>query len=436
LMQISSLISRYCFTIKPSYLSVSILSQQRYCSQIHNMAASVGRETVENNLASLNLHGRPASQTLAEKLKSLGLEKDLPKYPKCYPEVNPVDIYRAHLTSLLTEVTGVDTSIIYPALQWTNTLDKGDMVLPVPALRVKGKKPNELATEWVEKFPESPLVHKPTIATGSFLQFFFKVDKLAQVLIPSIRTSKTTFGQNKFLGLKDPNDISKGPKKIIVEFSSPNIAKPFHAGHLRSTIIGGFLANLYTGAGWEVVRINYLGDWGKQYGILAVGFGKYGSEEKLVADPIGHLFDVYVAISADKKVEEEEIKKLQDEGKDVSELQSKSIDGKALVYFKAMCDKEPAAIQQWSRFRELSIKRYQETYARLNITFDVYSGESQVEQEWMDSAAKKLADLGISEESEKAVIVDFSKQKGVTTKEAKQLGKTIIRESQILFRWP
>jgi len=252
-------------------------------------------------------------------------------------------------------------------------------------------------------------------------------------LIPSIRTLNTTFGQNKFLGLKDPNDISKGPKKIIVEFSSPNIAKPFHAGHLRSTIIGGFLANLYAGAGWEVVRINYLGDWGKQYGILAVGFGKYGSEEKLVADPIGHLFDVYVAISADKKAEEEEIKKLQDEGKDASELQSKSIDGQALVYFKAMCDKEPAAIQQWSRFRDLSIKRYQETYARLNIAFDVYSGESQVEQEWMDLAAKKLADLGISEESEKAVIVDFSKQKGVTTKEAKQLGKTIIRESRCLL---
>jgi len=115
------------------------------------MAAPVGREIVENNLASLNLHGRPASQTLAEKLKSLGLEEDLPKFPKCYPEVNPVDIYRAHLTSILTEVTGVDTSIIYPALQWTNTLDKGDMVLPVPALRVKGKKPNELALEWVEK---------------------------------------------------------------------------------------------------------------------------------------------------------------------------------------------------------------------------------------------------------------------------------------------
>lgn len=92
-----------------------------------------------------------AASSLSDKLKSLDLETPLPKYPNCYPEVNPVDIYRAHITSILKDVTGVDASIIYPALQWTQTLDKGDLVLPVPALRVKGKKPAELAAEWVEK---------------------------------------------------------------------------------------------------------------------------------------------------------------------------------------------------------------------------------------------------------------------------------------------
>jgi len=88
---------------------------------------------------------------LADKLKALDLAAPLPKYPNCHPEVNPVDIYRAHLTSLLTEVTGVDAAVIYPALQWTQTLEKGDLVLPIPALRVKGKKPDQLATEWIEK---------------------------------------------------------------------------------------------------------------------------------------------------------------------------------------------------------------------------------------------------------------------------------------------
>lgn len=92
-----------------------------------------------------------AASSLSDKLKSLDLKEPLPNYPNCFPEVNPVDVYRAHLTSILTEVTGVDASIVYPALQWTQTLDKGDLVLPIQALRVKGKKPPELAAEWIEK---------------------------------------------------------------------------------------------------------------------------------------------------------------------------------------------------------------------------------------------------------------------------------------------
>jgi hypothetical protein len=89
------------------------------------------------------------TELLNDKLKALSLAEPLPKYPNCYPAINPVDVYRAHLTDILTKVTGVDASIVYPALQWTQTLEKGDLVLPVPALRLKGKKPDQLAAEWV-----------------------------------------------------------------------------------------------------------------------------------------------------------------------------------------------------------------------------------------------------------------------------------------------
>lgn len=92
-----------------------------------------------------------ATDTLAEKLKALNVSYPLPAYPNCHPEVNPVDIYRAHLTTILADITGVDAKIVYPALQWTQTLDMGDLVLPVPALRVKGKKPDLLAAEWAAK---------------------------------------------------------------------------------------------------------------------------------------------------------------------------------------------------------------------------------------------------------------------------------------------
>lgn len=246
------------------------------------------------------------------------------------------------------------------------------------------------------------------------------------MLIPSILARGKEFGNNPYNGLKDPQDPSKGKKRIIVEFSSPNIAKPFHAGHLRSTIIGGFLSNLYAGAGWDVIRVNYLGDWGKQYGLLALGFEKYGSEEALTQDPINHLYEIYVAINKDMSAEKDQIKALEDAGQDASELKNEGLDEQARRYFKAMVDKDEKALAQWARFREMSIKRYKETYARLNIHFDDYSGESQVKEEKMEFMANKMAETGISEVSEGAVIVDFSKH--VPGKAGKSLERPIIRK--------
>ncbi|KAI9823006.1 MAG: hypothetical protein M1832_002660 [Thelocarpon impressellum] len=333
---------------------------------------------------------------------------DVPKYPNSYPEYNPVDVYRSHITELLAGVTGVDPVTIYPALQWTQTLDKGDLVLPVPALRVKGKKPPELAAEWVAKFPESPLVEKPTVA-GTFLQFFFKLVPLSSLVLPAILSSKTGFGLNPTNGLKDATDPAKGKKRIIVDFSSPNIAKPFHAGHLRSTIIGGFLANLYEGAGWEVIRMNYLGDWGTQFGMLALAWEMYGNEEALQRDPIAHLYDIYVEINKLHGPEHDLITEKKKAGEDTTELFEKSWGKKAQGYFKRMEDGDEAVLALWRRFREASIERYKKTYARLNIRYDVYSGESQIKKESMEAAMETLWAKGLNEESNGAVIVDLPK---------------------------
>lgn len=96
------------------------------------------------------------SEQLTERLKLLSVTA-IPEYTNCFPDSNPVDIYRAHLTSILTEVTGVDAKIVYPALQWTQTPDKGDLILAVPALRIKGKKLDELANEWIQKVGSNKL---------------------------------------------------------------------------------------------------------------------------------------------------------------------------------------------------------------------------------------------------------------------------------------
>ncbi|KAF2843251.1 arginyl-tRNA synthetase [Patellaria atrata CBS 101060] len=384
-------------------------------------------------MASLKESHVPTLDELALTLKDIGLS-EVPQAPNTYPNFNPVDIYRSHLTDLLAPITGVEPKIIYPVLQWTQTLDMGDIVLPVPALRLKGKKPDTLAQEFGTKFPESPLVEKPLVK-GTYLQFFFKPQPLARLILPSILKAGPSFGFNPKLGLRDPSDSSQGKKRIIVEFSSPNIAKPFHAGHLRSTIIGGFLANLYEAAGWDVIRMNYLGDWGKQYGVLALGFERFGSEEELLRNPIGHLYDVYVKISAiaheenEKiKAKKEEIKALQANNEIITEQEvelqrmvDESTDEAARGYFKRMVDGDKDAVDIWKRFRDLSIERYKQTYARLNIQYDVYSGESQVSDESMEAAATTMAEKGVSEDSEGAVIVDL-------TKINKKLGKAVVKK--------
>lgn len=367
-----------------------------------------------------------AIDELATMVAGLTVDSVAEKYPNTFPAINPFDLYRGHLANVLGDVTGVDTKIIYPNLSWTLSLDKGDLVLAAPSLRIKGKKPDELAKEWAEKFPENdPLFDKPVVI-NYFLSFYVKGAPLVKAVIPLVRQLGADYGRNASLGLRDPKDPSKGKKRIIVEFSSPNIAKPFHAGHLRSTIIGGFIANLYEGAGWDVTRINYLGDWGKQYGLLALAFEKYGDEEALKADPINHLFHLYVRINSEMTAEKEETEKRKLAGEDVAELEANSLDEQARRYFKKMTDRDEAALAQWKRFRDLSITRYKQTYARLNIHFDEYSGESQVSEDSMEKIGKEMEEKGICKEDKGAMLVDFSAL--VPGKEGKRLEKPIVRK--------
>ncbi|XP_063006695.1 probable arginine--tRNA ligase, mitochondrial isoform X3 [Melospiza melodia melodia] len=163
-------------------------------------------------------------------------------------------------------------------------------------------------------------------------------------------------------------------QKAVVEFSSPNIAKKFHMGHLRSTIVGNFIANLKAALGHEVVRINYLGDWGMQFGLLGVGFQSFGNKEKLKSSPLQHLFEVYVQIN--KAAEDENTKKL------------------AKDFFRKLEEHDEQALSIWQQFRDLSIEEYVRIYKRLGVHFDEYSGESFY-QEKAQEVLKMLEDKGL-----------------------------------------
>ena len=348
---------------------------------------------------------------------------------------NPVDFYRHHIAERLSPIVNKPVEDLVKLLSWTQTLDKGDLMLPVAALREKGVKPADRAEEIVAAFPTDDTVLVNIKANGPFVQFYYKPADLLKRVIPLILSTKQVYGSNPLPGLRDPQHPEQGKKKVIVEFSSPNIAKEFHQGHLRSTIIGGFLSKLYALNGWDVIRMNYLGDWGKQYGLLANGFRQFGSQEELAKNSIAHLFEVYVKISklkADQDVPINELKKQirekKEKGEDVTELEKEleplvanSEDEKARKYFKSMEDREPEAIALWKQFRDLSIDKYKKTYARLNIEFDVYAGESLVSTEKIQEVLKSLKEQNISEESEGALLIDFSKHG------AKKLNKAIIQ---------
>jgi len=227
--------------------------------------------------------------------------------------------------------------------------------------KIEGK-PLDLCKKWSEDFKKSDMI-LDTNCDGTYLNF--KINKIAVVkkLVQQVHEQNRNFG----------NTNEGNGKTAIIEFSSPNIAKPFHAGHLRSTIIGNFLQNLHRALGYKVISINYLGDWGKQYGLLALGFKKYGDEKLLKETPIRHLFDVYVNINKDKKDEEE-----------ASPSKTSATDDEARSYFKKMEDGDPEALSLWKKFRDLSIEEYKKIYARLNVKFDIYSGESQFGKEMED----------------------------------------------------
>jgi arginyl-tRNA synthetase len=225
------------------------------------------------------------------------------------------------------------------------------------------------------------------------------------------------YGKDLSAGLRELDAAGSGRKKIVVEFSSPNIGKGFDGMHLRSTIIGAYIASLYESMGWDVFRVNFLGDWGKHIGLLAVGWSRFGSEEFFEADPLRHLLDVYTKIDELFKPEQDAAKKLRAEGQDNSAIETGEISAEKDAFFKKMEDGDPDALALWKRFRDVCITNYTDLYARLNISFDDYSGESEVNQETVAEVESILKEKGVYEDSNEAWIIDFKKHgsKGLGT---------------------
>ncbi|CAM4769536.1 unnamed protein product [Rotaria magnacalcarata] len=184
----------------------------------------------------------------------------------------------------------------------------------------------------------------------------------------------------KWTEINDESLMERKTKKLIVEFSSPNIAKPLHAGHLRSTLVGQFISTIHERFGHSVYRLNYLGDWGTQYGLLAVGFSKFGSYDELNKHPLKHLLDVYVRANKDDSLHED-----------------------AMKYFAKMEAGDNEAIDLWKNFRELSIDNLKQVYQLFGIHFDEYQSESQFSKQAKE-IIDKLGQLGYCKKRDDGVL--------------------------------
>ncbi|XP_042359534.1 probable arginine--tRNA ligase, mitochondrial [Plectropomus leopardus] len=299
--------------------------------------------------------------------------------------------FRRRIAAKLARTLQQSEDFFIPALSAVPVLKKqqtADFKLYISTLRVRGILPSsgdiQLQTEDLVKRLKQDSVVEDISAGNGVINFKVNRELLVQKMLePFGKEEDEKFGLNSEL----LNTLKRGT--TLVEYSSPNIAKKFHAGHLRSTIIGNFIANLKQSLGNSVIRMNYLGDWGMQFGLLGAGFGQFGCREKLKQNPLQHLFEVYVQVNKEAEHSEDMRQAARD-------------------FFRQLEQHESEAVSLWQQFRQITVNEYQQVYKRLGIHFDVYSGES-FHQDQAQEAVQQLRSQGLLKTSEKGTgVVDLS----------------------------
>ena len=224
----------------------------------------------------------------------------------------------------------------------------GDYALPCFKLAKQMKKSPVIIADEIKEKIEMPNEYISKIENvNGFLNIFINNDVLIKDLLDEMDQQKENYGSSK---------LGNG-KNIVIDYSSPNIAKQFHIGHLRTTIIGRALYNMYKFLGYNTISINHLGDWGTQFGKLIEGYKRFGNEYDLSEKPIDNLTEIYVRINELCKEDESVLEDCRNN-------------------FKKLEDGDPYCVEIWQKFKDLSLKEFERVYDILNIKFDYYLGES------------------------------------------------------------
>ena len=278
---------------------------------------------------------------------------------------------KAELAKLIAAKTGLEPERVSGLLEIPRDATLGDLAFPCFDLaKIKKASPAKLAAELAGGLDLTGTLFARAEAKGPYLNFFLDLPRFAATLLPKIFREQDAYGKSR---------LGAG-KKILIDYSSPNIAKPFHIGHLRSTIIGEALARICEFSGYEAIRVNHLGDWGTQFGMVLSAWSRNPNEEELRKRPIGYLLELYIGYN-----------KLAAEDKTYQE--------QAREWFKKLEAGDRTAVELWERFRNLSLEEFKKVYQRLGIEFDYYWGESFYNDK-MEGALEKLKRLGLLERGE------------------------------------
>ena len=279
-------------------------------------------------------------------------------------------------SELAKVIEGLDQETILNLLEQPKSSDLGDIAFPAFSLaKIERKAPQAIAADIAEKIDASHF--EKVVATGPYVNFFLDKSQISDQVIKSVIEAGADYGQQ---------EEGQGAN-VTIDLSSPNIAKPFSVGHLRSTVIGDALSNIFRKMGYNTIKINHLGDWGKQFGLLMVAYKKWGSKEAVEANPIDELLKLYVRINA----EIENDPALDEEGR---------------LWFKKLEDGDPEATELWQWFRDESLVEFNRIYKLLGVEFDSLNGEAFYNDK-MDEAVQILEEKGLLKESKGASIVEL-----------------------------
>lgn len=285
--------------------------------------------------------------------------------------------YKKEISKILNSLE-LDISLddIYLSIETPPNKEMGDFAFPCFRLaKTLRKAPAQISVELAEKI--SSELFSEIRPVGPYINFFVNQTKFNETVLKEVFDKKEMYGSS---------NVGNG-KNIVIDYSSTNIAKPFHIGHIRSTVIGDSIKRIYKFLGYHVDAINYLGDYGTQFGVLLSAYRKWGNKETINSNPISELLKLYVKYTEEAEANPE----LMDE---------------ARAWFKKLEEGDEFAVETWTWFKEISLKEFNRVYDLLEISFDSYNGEFYHAQ-FVENVIKEMKEKNLLTESEGATVIEM-----------------------------